>query len=72
MNSIETMDGDEPSPFTSQSTWRKELKQMLALEEGLNDWEVEFVDSLGKQAERTGFIPSKKQKDKLHQIWREH
>jgi len=45
-----------------------ELDDLIGLEEGLTDWEVEFLESVNRQFEIEGRV-TQKQADKLHEIW---
>ena len=45
------------------------LEDLLELEEGLSDWEIEFIESLDRLR---GFAFSEKQISRLEEIWFEH
>ena len=52
--------------------WRKMLKDCLKIEDGLTDWEVEFLESLWDRQERDPeWEPSDKQADILKRLWEE-
>lgn len=44
------------------------LKELLNLEEGLSEWEVEFIESLNKH-NKAGRVFTQKQREKLGQIY---
>lgn len=44
------------------------LKELLKLEEGLSEWEVEFIESLNKH-NKAGRVFTQKQREKLGQIY---
>ena len=48
--------------------WQGELDDLLALEEGLTGWEVEFVESVEKRRQ-DGRDLTDGQIAKIHQIW---
>lgn len=48
---------------------RGELDDLLALEEGLTDWEVEFVESMATRFANAAMTITDGQARKLHQIW---
>ncbi len=48
-----------------------ELDDLLALEEGLSDWEIGFIDSINDRLER-GDVLTERQTSKLHEIWDRH
>ena len=51
---------------------RGEIDDLLRLEEGLNDWEVAFIESLSQRLE-TGPLPlTDRQISKLDEIWDRH
>lgn len=50
---------------------RKMCRDMLALNEGLTEWEIQFLESIDKQLE-SGRSLSQKQSDALRQIWETH
>lgn len=50
-------------------TWEAKLDALLDLDDGLTDWEVEFVESLNKQRKRQGWEPSPKQEATLERIY---
>jgi len=47
-----------------------ELDDLLNTEDGLTDWEVEFIESLNKQREEHRAFTDR-QIAKLHQVWDE-
>ncbi len=49
------------------STYQQMIDDLLDLEEGLNDWEVEFVDSISQQT----YLLTARQRDKLVRVWNE-
>ena len=51
--------------------WPKMLKDCLKVEDGLSDWDVEFLESLGHRADNPAWEPSDKQADILKRIWEE-
>ncbi len=51
--------------------WRKMLKECLKIEDGLSDWEVEFLESLGRQEENPHWFPTLRQTEILKRIWEE-
>lgn len=46
----------------------KMLNELLALDEGLTDWEVGFIESLDA-ARGMGFTFTERQRVKLRQVW---
>ena len=48
-----------------------EVGDLLELESGLSDWEVEFVDSVNQQID-AGRLLTSRQEAKIHQIWDKH
>lgn len=49
--------------------WRDQLNRALdCTADVLNPWEIDFIESISKQADRPGWKPSKPQADKLKQI----
>jgi len=49
----------------------KMLKDLLNLERGLTDWEVEFIEAMSKRAKTSkAFSPS--MSDKIEQLWYKH
>lgn len=51
-------------------TWSGELDDLLALDEGLSDWEVSFIDSVNDMRREHGSV-TPKQVLKIRQIWDE-
>jgi hypothetical protein len=54
--------------------WKSMLDELLALDDGLTDWEVEFVESLSVQRtnwDANGRGPSDRQFETLERIWNE-
>jgi len=47
----------------------EELNDLLALDEGLSDWEVEFVESMSQRFADGHLSITGGQARKLHQIW---
>jgi len=47
---------------------KDELNDLLVLEEGLTDWEVEFIESVDKFMSEGG-TPTKRQAFKVHELW---
>jgi len=62
--------------------WKEELKDLLNVESGLSDWEMEFVESvadstlIGRIQRRTLEVhylnPTAKQEKKIHELWDKH
>jgi len=48
---------------------RGELDDLLALDEGLTDWEVEFIESMATRFADSPMALTDVQARKLHQIW---
>jgi len=48
---------------------RGELYDLLALEEGLTDWEVEFIESIATRFANAPMTITEKQVAKLHEMW---
>jgi hypothetical protein len=48
---------------------RGELDDLLALDEGLTGWEVEFIESLSRRLADAPLSLTDGQARKLHQIW---
>ncbi len=52
---------------------RTVLQQLLKIESGLSEWEVDFLDSIAKHPITGNELTlSKKQEDKLDEIWQKH
>ena len=47
---------------------RGEIADLLDLEDGLSDWELRFIQSVGNQAEERGSL-SEKQAAIVHKVW---
>ncbi len=54
--------------MSDQKELRKMLKDLLNLESGLSDWEIEFIDSLNNWV--NDFTP--KQINKIEALWGKH
>ena len=48
--------------------WKQELKDLLAVKEGLTDWEIVFIENVWGQAMH-GVQLSDKQKAKIAELW---
>ncbi|HUT58065.1 MAG TPA: hypothetical protein VNA25_09480 [Phycisphaerae bacterium] len=48
--------------------WRGELDDLLEVESGLSNWEVEFIETVDANRP-AGKPPSDKQIAKIHEIW---
>jgi hypothetical protein len=46
-----------------------ELDDLLALDEGLSDWEVEFIESIATRFANAPMTITNRQDAKLHEIW---
>ncbi len=46
-----------------------ELDDLLALDKGLSDWEVEFIESIATRFANAPMTITDKQVAKLHEIW---
>jgi len=53
--------------MNQSNTYQQMIDDLLDLEEGLNDWEVEFVDSISQQT----YLLTARQRDKLVRVWNE-
>jgi len=51
--------------------WQDELRDLLEVEEGLTDWEVNFIESM-ENHRRRGEDASERQKFKVGQLWDKH
>ena len=51
--------------------WRDYLKECLEIDEGLDDWQLEFITGLEKAAKYAFFTLTVKQWEKLNEIWTE-
>jgi len=50
---------------------RKKCREMLALEDGLSRWEIDFLESIDRQLE-TGRTLTPRQAEILDKIWQRH
>lgn len=48
---------------------RGELDDLLALDEGLSDWEVAFIESIATRFANAPMTFTENQVAKLHQVW---
>jgi len=52
-------------------TWQDMLHELLELESGLSGWEMHFLGSIAKQADRDGWEPSPKQIAVIEKVYQE-
>lgn len=51
---------------------RGEIGDLLALEEGLTPWEVDFIESISQRLENGPLPLTEKQITKIHELWDRH
>jgi len=59
-------------PYVTQTDLimaRGELDDLLALDEGLSDWEVDFIEAMARRFADNHLAITDGQARKLHQIW---
>ena len=56
----------------NDDTWVEELEDLLDVESGLSDWEVNFVDDVSKKLKDVHYVPSELMKNKIKTLWDKH
>ena len=52
--------------------WRAELDDLCDVDDGLSNWEMDFIDDLARLAEVENFIPTARQKIYIGKLWMKH